>query len=273
MLELTKAPCYICSRLHKIRSCGIIRNNERSFDSVWNKVITMICAAWIGVTAGCPAYAITQEELVYDQVSKYITGQEAADIAQDICDASYTYHVDPILVAAVFTTESNFDNSAVSGVGAIGIAQLMPDTAAQLHVNPYDRKENIYGGVKYLGQMVDRYRTWDKPFVYAEAAYNAGPGAVDRAGGVPHYTETMNYVQSVEKTRQEIWRIAGAEASSGRTYTANPYSQPQRQAVKEFPSLQEWHAQQAKMKQNAVPAAHKPEASSDREKTVSAAEM
>ncbi len=242
---------------------------------MWNKVITMICAAWMGVTAGCPAYAITQEELVYDQVSKYITGQDAADIAQDICDASYTYHVDPILVAAVFTTESNFDNSAVSGVGAIGIAQLMPDTAAQLHVNPYDRKENIYGGVKYLGQMVDRYRTWDKPFVYAEAAYNAGPGAVDRAGGVPHYTETMNYVQSVEKTRQEIWRIAGAEASSGRAYTSNDYNQPLHQAAKEFPSLQEWHAQQAKMKQNAVvsPTAHKPAASSSREEAASSMEI
>lgn len=101
--------------------------------------------------------------------------------------------------------------------------------------------------------MVDRYRTWDKPFVYAEAAYNAGPGAVDRAGGVPHYTETMNYVQSVEKTRQEIWRIAGAEASSGRAYTAaNPYNQPLHQAAKEFPSLQEWHAQQAKMKSSAA---------------------
>ena len=239
---------FYIAHLHKIRSCGIIRNNERSFDSVWNKVITMLCAVWMGVAAGCPVHAITQEELVYDQVSKYINGQDAADIAQDICDASYTYHVDPILVAAVFTTESNFDNSAVSGVGAIGIAQLMPDTTAQLHVNPYDRKENIYGGVKYLGQMVDRYRTWDKPFVYAEAAYNAGPGAVDRAGGVPHYTETMNYVQSVEKTRQEIWRIAGAEA---RAYT-NPGVQPMPQTAKEFPSLQEWHAQQAKMKSSAA---------------------
>ena len=81
---------------------------------------------------------------------------EAAAIAKDICDASYTYDVDSILVAAVFTTESHFDNSAVSGVGAVGIAQLMPSTAASLKVNPYNRRENIFGGVKYLGQMVEK---------------------------------------------------------------------------------------------------------------------
>lgn len=222
---------------------AITNGNERSLDSVWNKIISCICVVWMAMMIGITVHAITPEELVYDQVSKYITGQDAADIARDICEASYTYHVDPILVAAVFTTESNFDNSAVSGVGAVGIAQLMPETAAQLNVNPYDRRENIYGGVKYLGQMVDRYRTWDKPFVYAEAAYNAGPGAVDAAGGVPHYTETMNYVQTVEKTRQEIWRIAGTEASNGHEYA-------EKKVVKEFPSLKEWHEQQAVVKAN-----------------------
>ena len=217
---------------------------------MWNRCIQLVCAALISLGAGFPVYAITQEEMVYDQVSKYITGQDAADIAQDICDASYTYHVDPILVAAVFTIESNFDNSARSGVGAVGIAQLMPETAAQLHVNPYNRRENIYGGVKYLGQMVNRYRTWDTPFVYAEAAYNAGPGAVDAAGGVPHYTETMNYVQHVEQTRREIWRIAGTAAGSGRAYTtsANADSQTTPHEAKEFPSLQEWHARQDRLK-------------------------
>ena len=102
-----------------------------------------MAALFIGLMALMPVQAITQEEMVYDQVSKYIRGSEAAAIAKDICDASYTYDVDPILVAAVFTTESHFDNSAVSGVGAVGIAQLMPSTAASLKVNPYNRRENI----------------------------------------------------------------------------------------------------------------------------------
>ena len=69
-----------------------------------------MAALFIGLMALMPVQAITQEEMVYDQVSKYIRGSEAAAIAKDICDASYTYDVDPILVAAVFTTESHFDS-------------------------------------------------------------------------------------------------------------------------------------------------------------------
>ena len=82
--------------------------------------------------------AASPDEMVYEQVSQYVSEPEAGIIAQDICDASYEYDVDPILAAAVFTAESHFDNSAVSGAGAIGIAQLMPDTAASLGVNPYN---------------------------------------------------------------------------------------------------------------------------------------
>lgn len=189
------------------------------------------------------AQAMMPEEMVLDQVSKYVSsGPEAAAIAQEICDASYAYHVDPILAAAVFTTESHFDNSSRSSVGAVGIAQLMPDTAAMLHINPYDRKQNIYGGVKYLGQMVSRYQTWDKPFLYAEAAYNAGPGAVDNARGVPHYTETMNYVQTVEETRSAIWKLAGRQKNS--YIYGGPVSMSNKKA-ETFPSLKEWNDQKS----------------------------
>ena len=149
--------------------------------------------------------AASPDEMVYEQVSQYVSEPEAGIIAQDICDASYEYDVDPILAAAVFTAESHFDNSAVSGAGAIGIAQLMPDTAASLGVNPYNEEDNIYGGVAYLGQMLSRSRDWDDPYIYAEAAYNAGPGAVDEAGGIPNYEETINYVDTVEGIRQDIW--------------------------------------------------------------------
>jgi hypothetical protein len=187
------------------------------------------------------AQAITPEEMVLVQVGKYVSNEpEAASIAQEICDASYTYKVDPILAAAVFTTESHFDNSSRSSVGAVGIAQLMPDTAAMLSVNPYNRKENIIGGVKYLGQMIDRYKTWDKPFLYAEAAYNAGPGAVDRARGVPNYSETMNYVRTVEQTRSDIWKLAGRE-SNGFSYGGPSKAIAKKATV--FPSLKEWDDQ------------------------------
>lgn len=162
-------------------------------------ILLMLAMATTTVQAASP------DEMVYEQVSQYVSEPEAGIIAQDICDASYEYDVDPILAAAVFTAESHFDNSAVSGAGAIGIAQLMPDTAASLGVNPYNEEDNIYGGVAYLGQMLSRYRDWDDPYIYAEAAYNAGPGAVDEAGGIPNYEETINYVDTVEGIRQDIW--------------------------------------------------------------------
>lgn len=162
-------------------------------------ILLMLAMATTTVQAASP------DEMVYEQVSQYVSEPEAGIIAQDICDASYEYDVDPILAAAVFTAESHFDNSAVSVAGAIGIAQLMPDTAASLGVNPYNEEDNIYGGVAYLGQMLSRYRDWDDPYIYAEAAYNAGPGAVDEAGGIPNYAETINYVDTVEGIRQDIW--------------------------------------------------------------------
>lgn len=191
------------------------------------------------------AQAITQEEIVYNQVSQYNSTAEAAHIAQDILDASYAYDVDPILATAVFTTESHFDPHAVSGVGAVGIAQLMPDTAAGLGVNPYDRKDNIYGGVKYLSQMLNRYKDTENPFLYAVAAYNAGPGAVDAAGGVPHYRETQNYVQTVEQTRQNLWRLGGYKGTMPNGAADRFINKMDQPDAPVFPSLKEWHEQQA----------------------------
>lgn len=203
-------------------------------------------ACLLSLAASCTAYAVTEEEIVYHHVQQYVGGDEGARIAQDILDASYAYDVDPLLATAVFTTESHFDNSAVSGVGAVGIAQLMPDTAAYLNVNPYDRKENIYGGVKYLGQMLNRYKGMNNPFIYAEAAYNAGPGAVDAAGGVPHYAETQAYVQTVEATRQQLWHGGGykGNAPTGSTKLVNKMNTKDAPI---FPSLKEWQDQKQQM--------------------------
>ncbi len=170
-----------------------------------NKIVIVIAAAFnIAAVA-----AMSPDDMVYEQVSRYIGEPDAGIITDDICDAAYAYNVDPVLAAAVFTAESHFDQSAVSPVGAIGIAQLMPDTADSLGVNPYNLHDNIYGGVAYLGQMLYRYQNWDNPYVYAEAAYNAGPGAVDAAGGVPNIAETQNYVDTVEQIRWDIWNSFG----------------------------------------------------------------
>ncbi len=86
--------------------------------------------------------------------------------------------------------ESGWNPQAVSPKGATGLAQLMPDTAARLGVDPTDPAENLSGGARYLRMMYDRFGSWR----LALAAYNAGPGAVDDAGGVPDYAETQDYV-------------------------------------------------------------------------------
>ena len=116
------------------------------------------------------------------------------DLATMVQDAARDQNVDARLVNAVAQAESGGDQSAVSPVGAIGVMQLMPDTAAGLGVNPYDKKQNIEGGAKYLREMLD---TFGGDVRKAVAAYNAGPAAVKAYGGVPPYPETQAYVDRV----------------------------------------------------------------------------
>ncbi len=103
--------------------------------------------------------------------------------------------VDPALIRAVIGVESGGNPSATSGVGAAGLMQLMPQTAQALGVaNPYDPAQNVRGGATYLRQLLDRFRG-EVPA--AVAAYNAGPGAVERFGGIPPYAQTQTYVARV----------------------------------------------------------------------------
>ncbi len=106
------------------------------------------------------------------------------------------FRLDKALIKAVIKVESDFDPQVVSRKGAQGLMQLMPQTAREIGVNnPFDPSDSIYGGSLYLRRMLDAF---DLNLDHALAAYNAGPGAVRKYGGIPPYEETQNYVKRVK---------------------------------------------------------------------------
>lgn len=119
-----------------------------------------------------------------------------------ITQTAERYGVDTDLVHAVVQAESAYDPHCRSRAGAMGLMQLMPGTAAGLGVNPQDPAQNLDGGVRYLRQQLDRFKEVD----LALAAYNAGPGAVQRYHGVPPFRETQEYVRRVLQT---LWQRKG----------------------------------------------------------------
>lgn len=110
-------------------------------------------------------------------------------------DAAKQHGVDPRLLTAVAARESAFDPGSVSNKGAQGIMQLMPATSRFLGIaNPFDARENVFAGARYLRMLLD---TFKGDLDLSLAAYNAGPGAVQKFGGVPPYRETMDYVRII----------------------------------------------------------------------------
>jgi soluble lytic murein transglycosylase-like protein len=101
------------------------------------------------------------------------------------------------LVKSVVKAESNFNASAISPKGAIGLMQLMPGTARELGADPTVPEQNVDAGTKYLRDLLIKYEGHEDQVARAVAAYNAGPGAVDKYNGVPPYPETQGYVQRV----------------------------------------------------------------------------
>jgi soluble lytic murein transglycosylase-like protein len=131
-------------------------------------------------------------------------------------EAAERHHVDPALVRAVIETESNWNPSAVSRKGALGLMQLIPTTAQRFGVNDaFNPKQNVDAGVRYLRTLLERY---NGNLDLALAAYNAGEGAVDRAHGIPFYRETRNYVQRV----QDAYFRPGSGRLDGVYTRANP---------------------------------------------------
>ena len=124
------------------------------------------------------------------------------DLNQRIKDAALRSSLDPSLIKAIVQVESNFESRATSIKGAMGLMQVMPKTAeAQGIRQPYHATENLMGACDYLRTLINRYRGNIK---WALAAYNAGPGNVDRYGGIPPFKETQLYVKKVLNIYQRL---------------------------------------------------------------------
>jgi soluble lytic murein transglycosylase-like protein len=147
-------------------------------------------------------------------------GPVAGQFSDLINAAAQKYGIDPALLKGLIRQESNFNPNAKSPAGAAGLCQLMPGTAAALGCsNPLDPAQAVDAGAKYLSQQL---KAFGGDVRKALAAYNAGPGAVQRYGGVPPYAETQNYVRSVMSFADQYRSNpspAGGRASGGLPYT------------------------------------------------------
>lgn len=154
------------------------------FESVLNNLQSMFAGQAYGATGGGPLLQARPSE--FDSL---------------IREAAEQNNVDPSLLKAVVHAESNFSATAVSHAGAKGLMQLMDTTAHHQGVsNAFDPMQNLEGGAKFLRQLLDRYNGNE---IMALAAYNAGPGAVDKWGGIPPYQETQTYVPRILNLRDQ----------------------------------------------------------------------
>jgi len=153
-----------------------------------------------------PASVLNKINNNYDQALSNLTNQQAGSTSVSsntnydaiIKKASQTFGIPEKMIKSVIKQESGFNSNATSSAGAGGLMQLMPGTAKYLGVsNVYDAKQNIMGGTKYLKQLYDKF---GGNFQLMLAAYNAGPGAVTKYGGIPPYKETTNYVNNIMNT-------------------------------------------------------------------------
>lgn len=180
---------------------GVPGPNGISFASVLGQ-LSGSAGATAAATAGATAAPAAAETTAYDGL---------------IAAAAQRYGVDPSLVRAVIKNESGFDPGATSAAGAQGLMQLMPGTAAGLGVtDAYDPAQSIDAGTRYLKAQLDRFSGDAR---LAVAAYNAGPSAVDKAGGVPPYAETQAYVQRVLADQAAYAAATTAPAATGASTT------------------------------------------------------
>lgn len=169
-------------------------------------------AALASAAAGAPGQPLAAAAAVAVP-APFAPAAQASPYDGLIAAAAQRHGIDPALLHGLVRAESNFNPNAVSSAGAQGLCQLMPGTAAALGVtDPFDPAQSLDGGARYLRQQLDAFG--GDPTL-ALAAYNAGPGAVRRHGGVPPYAETQAYVRKVLAYADEYRASVGALAPAG----------------------------------------------------------
>ncbi len=141
---------------------------------------------------------------VLRKINPQMPAWQSRSLAKHLLINANRWKIDANMLVALVTVESAWRTHARSWAGAIGLGQLMPGTAANLHVDPRDPYQNLQGAARYLYGLLTKFHDKRNGYALAFAAYNAGPKAVEEFGGIPPYVETENYVVKVTSTWLKI---------------------------------------------------------------------
>ena len=186
----------------EVGSDGAVRTRSGAAAVTWNTDVDLTETDVAEIAPDVPPAAITTIEAPIMPVN----------YAQPLVQAASQYRISPDLLAALVGRESNWRTTALSTKGAVGLTQLMPATARAMQVDPRDAAANLAGGARYLRQMLDLF---DGNVERALAAYNAGPGRVLRAGGIPAIAETRAYVSTIIGRLGTTWPATSTSATLG----------------------------------------------------------
>ncbi len=170
--------------------------------------------------AGTPVDVVGRYSAVLRSFNPRLSPSMARNMAEHVLFISDYYDVDPAFILALVNQESSWHENARSSVGAIGLGQLMPGTARGLQVIPSDALENLDGAVRYIRRQIESFRSVrpeSRRYELALAAYNAGPGAVQKYGGIPPYKETIAYVSTIMASWEHLKRILPSRAVAARS--------------------------------------------------------
>ena len=197
------------------------------FRPLWTAAVALVLGG--SLCAGASAETASQYAALIHTFNPKLAKHQTDKLAAEVIRDAQRSHVDARLLMAVVTVESRWRQSAVSRAGARGLGQLMPQTAHLLGVDPRDSRDNLRGASTYLARMMRQFGAEGNRLRLAIAAYNAGPVAVKRAGGIPYNGETPEYVRRVMSMWHAIRARVGDAAhelpANGTLAVATPYDQ------------------------------------------------